>query len=199
MSSESRISRASTVGGTTSITRYTSALAGYGDYGAMQRIATATPSSANVTFSNIPQTYQDLMLVVYGREAVLTGTVRGIYYGFNNLAVASSYTWTELEGSGSAATSGRASANQFTWTGTFGTGIGSNIMSSAIFHILNYKNTTTYKTVLSRTATDYNGAGYVDLGVGLWQNTAAIFEIDMRNTWAAGTTIELFGIKASNS
>jgi hypothetical protein len=66
-----------------------------------------------------------------------------------------------------------------------------------ITHIMNYSNTTTYKTVLSRGSSANNIAiAYVDL----WRNTAAITSITLTPSSAtnfdAGSTFSLYGINA---
>jgi hypothetical protein len=70
--------------------------------------------------------------------------------------------------------------------------------TSTIISILNYANTTTYKTALSRAN---NAAGGVDAVVGLWRSTAAINSIKMAigggYSYAAGTTFTLYGIAAA--
>jgi hypothetical protein len=64
---------------------------------------------------------------------------------------------------------------------------------------MNYSNTTTYKTTLSR---DGNvNQSVVESSVGLWRSTAAINIITMgdfgASTMAAGTTATLYGIAAA--
>lgn len=164
-------------------------------HGAVFPIAYATPSNSSVTFTNIPQVFQDLMLVVYGRDSALTGTVRSVYFGFNGVAVASSYTWTEMNGARAKPTSSRSTSNQFQFSNTFGTGITTNMEATSVYHMINYTNTSAYKTVISQSAADYNTAGNIDFATGLWQNTAAISEINLRNTWQTGSTIALYGIR----
>jgi hypothetical protein len=62
---------------------------------------------------------------------------------------------------------------------------------------MNYRNSTTYKTVLSRydDATKSTGAE-----VGLWRNTAAITSVLMKpgtGSFAAGSTFTIYGIAAA--
>jgi hypothetical protein len=71
----------------------------------------------------------------------------------------------------------------------------SNILTS----IQNYSNTTTYKSVLSRTN---NAATETKAVVGLWRATpAAITTIDVgtggANTFQTGSTFTLYGIKGA--
>ena len=72
----------------------------------------------------------------------------------------------------------------------------STVGGLAIGHFMNYANTTTYKTVLSR----YNIASLgVEAGVSLWHNTSAITSLEVWCNspyyWVAGTTFTLYGIR----
>ena len=72
--------------------------------------------------------------------------------------------------------------------------------SVQILQLMNYSNTTTYKTILSRTNAAANG---VDATVGLWRSTSAITSIEigknsgMSGTFQIGSTFTLYGIKAA--
>ena len=69
--------------------------------------------------------------------------------------------------------------------------------SNAITHIMNYTNTTTFKTVLNRTN---NAAVGVGLSAGLYRSTAAITTFDalpLLANWSVGTVFTLYGIKAA--
>jgi hypothetical protein len=62
---------------------------------------------------------------------------------------------------------------------------------------MNYSNSTTYKTILSRG--NVTGTG-IDLNVSLWRSTAAITNITVTSftsTYTAGSTFTLYGIKAA--
>jgi hypothetical protein len=63
---------------------------------------------------------------------------------------------------------------------------------------MNYANTTTYKTVLTRANAAASG---VDASVGLWGSTAAItsitFDLPLVRTISTGSTFTLYGIKAA--
>jgi hypothetical protein len=61
---------------------------------------------------------------------------------------------------------------------------------------MNYANTSTYKTVLTR-SNKYDRVGAI---VGLWRSTAAINSITLTaysNTYAIGSTFTLYGIAAA--
>lgn len=171
-------------------------------HGAVVPIAYATPSSATVTFSNIPQTYQDLLIVLYARDTNAS-TVGGIYGAFNGTyGGAANYSLTRLFGDGASATSNRVSNQTFIAADGYypGASSTSGIFGSGEIHILNYANTSTNKTYIHRMAADQNGSGYSYLSVGLWRQTAAISSIYLQlvSNFAAGTTIALYGIRSVN-
>lgn len=169
--------------------------------GALVPIGTVNVTSSNsvqfLGFSSIPQTYQDLMLVVNARSARALSTI--------NFHVTSNsgqfFSGTVLFGDGSTAQSSRFS-NTFDPTDGFfpAASSTSGFFGSSVSHILNYANTSTYKTTLTRFATDMNGGGGTGLYANLVRSTNAITTLnvytDFADYWAAGTTATLYGIKA---
>lgn len=156
-------------------------------------IATTTLGSQtpSITFSSIPATYTDLRVVV-----VCTASVNGaqIVTRFNG-DTATNYSYTQLQGSGTTASSGRATSQTYL---LFLNGGGSTtIPTFAVMDIFSYTGSTN-KTVLTSNNTDKNGSGNVVSSVGLWRSTAAITSIllDMSD-FKAGTTATLYGIKAA--
>jgi hypothetical protein len=187
---------------TTTKTDYPSMLAGYGDFGALQRIAyfTSASSFANYTFSNIPQTFQDLRVVLYARDTNTTAGALGLYFGVNGDTAGTSNSITALIGNGSSATSGRSTNQSTAVVGTIPSANStSGIFGAFTMEILNYTNTTTFKTFLSRSAADLNGSGETRLTVSLWRSTNAITSMifGANTAFAAGTTIALYGVRAS--
>jgi hypothetical protein len=150
-------------------------------------------ATASVTFSSIPSTYTDLMLV-----SSITNSSAGSNYSLSfrfNGDTGSNYSNTYLYGNGSSATSGRES-------GTF-INIGNTTFTSGTFSpmtisIQNYANTTTYKTIIGR---GNNVGAYVMAAVGLWRSTTAITSItiapEFTVNWNAGSTFTLYGIQAA--
>lgn len=167
-------------------------------HGAMVPIASqvGTSSGVEITFNNIPQVYQDLRLVINALPSN-SATVAGIY--FNN-TVATTFSTTVLIGNGSSASSLRNTA-QFTYVpGGFNT-ISTSNPSSITVDILNYANTTTFKTLIGRMASDQNGSGYTTLSVGMRNLTDAIQSLSLSTLsgsfyWTANTTATLYGIRS---
>jgi len=150
---------------------------------------TLSSAAASVTFSGIPQTYTDLVVVFAG--SITTG-FDAINMQFNG-DTGTTYSRTVLTGNGSSATSSRDSNATSMQIGIVGTE-----QSSSIWNIMNYANTTTNKTVLSR---GNSSANSVRANVGLWRNTAAITSITITaasSTFISGSTFNLYGIATSD-
>jgi hypothetical protein len=152
-------------------------------------IATTTLGSAaaSVTFSSIPGTYTDLVLVA-------SGTATGDFstsFQFNS-DTGNNYSATLLYGTGSAAASGRNSNTDVGYAGR----VGSN-GSVSIHHIMNYANTTTYKTAISR---GNNPSNITMANVCLWRSTSAITTVKLNcdgGNFSTGYTFTLYGIAAA--
>jgi len=159
-------------------------------------IATQTLSSAasSVTFSSISGSYTDLVLVTTAKNA--TGAQYRLQLSFNGDRGTSIYSVTKLTGNGTTATSSRAT-NATYGAILIGT-IGSTNFDNAITHIMNYANTTTYKTVLSR---GNETAAEVNAEAGLWRSTAAItsltLDLETSINFSIGSTFSLYGIASS--
>jgi hypothetical protein len=156
-------------------------------------IATTTLTSAvpSVTFGSIPQTYTDLIIV---QNSIGTVSNDSVNLQFNS-DTGSNYSVTRLTGNGSAAASNRYSNQPSLQIGDYQQTSSEFAIYTA--HIMNYSNSTTNKTVLSRSNT---ASQWVALMVGLWRNTAAITSIRLlpgSGNFSAGSTFTLYGIKAA--
>lgn len=155
-------------------------------------IATNTlgSNSPSVTFSSISGTYTDLVLVFNG--SVTTPEDFQIQV---NSDTGANYSRTWVTGNGSTAASSRATGDtkmRLAQNGYATTGI-----SNVIVHFMNYSNSTTFKTVLSRAN---NSATGTDGIVNLWRSTSAITSIYVyvpSGNFATGSTFTLYGIKAA--
>ena len=159
-------------------------------------IATTTLGSAQLsyTFNSIPATYTDLVIIGY-IAGVSTATGAGIQF---NSDTSTNYSMTNLGGDGTSATSVRqtsATYIRFAYTGAFRT------TNTGIFkiNVMNYSNTTIYKTTISRTDITTDGT---EAEAGLWRNTNAITSMTIlptngSYTFSTGSTFTLYGIKAA--
>jgi hypothetical protein len=152
---------------------------------------TFSGSTNSVTFSSIPATYTDLRLVMaynIGSELVQAR--------FNG-DTASNYSCTNLYGNGTTASSNRRS--NFTEARLGLEGVNTTSEGVLTVDFMDYSNTTTYKTVLSRCN---HAAQSVNARVNLWRSTTAINTIlisTLNASWnfTSGDTATLYGIKAA--
>ena len=153
-------------------------------------IATTTLGSATsqVIFSSIPATYTDLILVMN------TGlSTQGALNARLNGDTSTNYSTTRLYGDGSTASSDRFSNQDYLDFGFLPNSLNNN----SIVHFMNYSNTTTNKTMLTR----WNSTGFVTATVSLWRSTSAINAIRLYSSLGynlnAGSTFTLYGVKSA--
>jgi hypothetical protein len=145
--------------------------------------ATVAVATSTVTFTAIPSGYTDLVLVIGGAAS----SAQGMFLYFNN-DTGSNYSRTFMYGDGTSALSSRSADGKVLEIGS--------AISTVTANIMNYSNTTTFKTTITRGGSASNLAL---AEVGLWRNTAAINRIDVvtgTGTINVGTTISLYGIAA---
>ena len=155
-------------------------------------------ATGTVDFTSIPQTYTDLIIVVQGTT---TADNVDIQMYFNSDNTSGLYSKTQLEGTGSAAGSGRTSGANFIGL-TSNIGVDDTNPSIITLQFNNYSNTTTFKTVLSRETMWHSTYPGTALRVGLWRNTNAITSVSLKvngSTWKSGSTFNLYGILAGNA
>ena len=158
-------------------------------------IATQTLGSAqsSVTFNSFSG-YTDLRLVM--TPIATSGSTTYVALQFNG-DTGTNYSETYMTGNGSSGTSARDSNVNATYL--YNTGAPTSAGLVVTTDIMNYSNSTTYKTLITRSN---NASAYTNAYVGLWRNTAAITSIVIAptggsGTYAAGSTFTLYGIKAA--
>jgi hypothetical protein len=148
-------------------------------------LATVTlgSSAASVTFSSIPATYRDLILIVNG-TASAGQNIKGI---FNSDSTASNYSRVTAYGDGSSTASGSANDNSFLYFQTS--------QSIITCQVMDYSATDKHKSVLVRTS----NSSLAEMTAARWANTAAITSFQIlttTGTFSTGTTFSLYGVIA---
>ena len=148
-------------------------------------------SASSVSFTSISGSYTDLILAA----SVGSASAEDLRLRFNS-DTGSNYSTTMLYGTGSAAGSARTTSATSITAGFYWGGLPSTL-SALIIHIMNYSNSTTYKTVLTRAN---NTSQEVDAFVGLWRSTSAITSVTLlpnnSASFASGCMFTLYGIKS---
>lgn len=152
-------------------------------------LSSAAPS---VVFNSITGTYKDLV-VEYIVQSSDTNP-QDVILRFNS-DTGTNYSYTNVNGTGTAAGSYRLSSVSSITCDFYGTPT-STRWSSSIINIMSYANSNVNKTVLIRTGAAASG---VEAIVGLWRSTAAITSLNFALTgssvnFAAGSTFRLYGI-----
>lgn len=153
-------------------------------------IASTTLGSAvtTVTFSDIPGTFTDLVIV-----AAVKGSASAYpRIQINGSGANLSRLW--LAGNGSSASSSKSSDNYI--VGGLYWNTADNAFTT-ITHIFGYSNTTTFKTLLTRAS---NASVGVEAVVNTWRTTSAITSFSYyasSGNLAIGSTFSLYGIKAA--
>ena len=148
-------------------------------------IATQTLTSpvSTITFSSIPSTYTDLVLIISGSASAQVD----LRYTLNSDS-GSNYSRTYIVAT---PFSGRDSSLTYLPISYL-----DSTLTTSIVNFLNYSNTTTFKTVIERAG----HSGGTNSIVGLWRSTAAISSITLTTssgTASVGSTFTLYGIKAA--
>ena len=144
-----------------------------------------TSSAASVTFSSIPATYRDLVLVA---DALSTSST-ALEIEFNSDS-GNNYYIVQMHGDGSSAASGTE-----TWSAFYPyAGVTNTNRMLAVVQIMDYSATDKHKSILARS----NRADQrVAANAGRWANTNAITSIKLTasgHSLASGTTFYLYGI-----
>jgi hypothetical protein len=152
---------------------------------------TLTTAQSSVTFSSIPGTYTDLVIVC---QVAFVTAANEIRLRFNSDS-GSNYSYTRLKGNGSSASSDRYSNDNHIHIGSPGNDA---VIGNSINQINNYSNTTTYKTVVSRS--NFTNRELIATA-GTWRSTAAITTVYIDNSGGqnitSGSTFTIYGIKAA--
>jgi hypothetical protein len=167
-----------------------------------ESIATSTVGgggTSTVTFSSIPSTYTHLQVRFIARTSNAS-TGDGLAFRYNS-DTGNNYNYHYVFGDGSttgASGSAVAVSRNIIYRPT-GASAGASMFGVGIVDILDYKNTSKYKTVRNLGGADSNGSGVSIFTSGLWMSTTAITQIDI--TSDSSSTIQqyssfaLYGIK----
>lgn len=155
-------------------------------------IASNTLSSAasSITFSSISGAYTDLRLIYNIKNS--TTSAAGIMT-FNGDS-SSIYSFTNIWGSGSTANSNVSSSDAYINFGDYN----STTECFLIIDLMNYSNTTSYKTCLIKTNPSQYSRIYSHMGI--YKSNSAISSVTITTgsgQWASGSTVSLYGIAAA--
>lgn len=151
-------------------------------------VVIANGSANTYTFSSIPQTYNDLVLIINTINSQSGGNVSIRFNGDSS----GNYSRTFFYGDGTTAVSGRD-----TNSGSMLGGATHPNGAYVAWDIFNYISASTNKTVLEQ---HIEASRLVAAQVGLWRNTSAAIstiEVTTQTALNSGQVITLYGIKAA--
>jgi hypothetical protein len=148
-------------------------------------------ATGSVTFSSIPATYRDLIIV--GDNLKTTSSTASVFIRFNGATA--NYTGTAIRGNGT----DTAASNNAGQTDRLFSNLSSEptttTASNFIFQIMDYSATDKHKTTIHR---GNNSADATEAGAGRYASTSAITSVqvgmDLGLSFAAGGTFALYGI-----
>jgi hypothetical protein len=152
-------------------------------------LATVTlgTAAASVTFSSIPATYRDLILVMNGSPS--TGSYAFLRF---NGDTGSNYNYVFMYGDGSGTASSLFSNQTQGYIGN----IDATVRTTFIAQVMDFSATDKHKTFLSRNG---QADGLVIATAGRWANTSAVTSMSVNinsGTFAIGHTFSLYGVIA---
>ena len=154
---------------------------------ALSTVTVGAGGAASIDFTAIPATYTDLVLI-----CISEATPGPEIWMRVNGNTGTNYSRTLLSGNGTTAISNRTSNATKAFLND---GVTANLPSNQIVNIMNYSNTTTCKTIISRSNSTSDAAQTI---VNTWRSTDAINSItilfDRASTFNAGSTFTLYGI-----
>jgi len=160
---------------------------------AIQTVTVGAGGAASIDFTNIPQTYTDLHLLVSLREESSTSAVA--FIKFNNATANRSERY--IQGNGSSATSGTTSVLQFIVCQPSDT---ASTFGNASIYIPNYTSSN-FKSVSSDSVSENNAtSAFSRLVAGLWADTSAINQITITTDTgdvAQYSTATLYGVTSA--
>ena len=185
-----------------SLNKYDSFLGGNAYYvpPSFESVATTTVGaggSSTVSFSSIPSTYKHLQ--IRGLSRATAGGIGAFFIQFNS-DTGTNYADHRIEGNGATAYTDRNTSAIRALSGLqAGSTTGANIFGGSVVDVLDYQNTSKYKTIRALSGIDNNGSGNIAFGSGLWMSTSAVTSITLipENTaFAQYSSFALYGIKA---
>lgn len=167
----------------------------------IQTVTVGAGGVSSIDFTSIPSTYQHLQIRYIAKSTNAATAADNLGLRFNS-DTGSNYTRHYLDGSGTTVTSGNnTSVTQVYATCGQSSATYTNVFGGGIIDILDYANTSKYKTSRAMSGVEFTAAGgAIQYTSGLWMSTSAISSINIRalsGNLAQYSTFALYGIKAS--
>jgi hypothetical protein len=169
-----------------------------GAFDALASVTVGSGGAASIAFNGIPSGYKHLQIRAFVKDSYNSsnGAQEG-WLQFNS-DTASNYSYHRINGNGST-TSASAVASNTVMDNEISIAYGNTqTFGVAIIDILDYTDTSKFKTVKSLNGADLNGSGYVRFASGCWRSTSAVTSIVFGGTissFAQYSSFALYGVK----
>ncbi len=154
---------------------------------------TLSSAVADYTFSSIPGTYTDLIVIINGGTS---SSGQSIGMRFNGDS-GNNYYSVDMWGNGTSPSFSRLASTSFIRVVGRGIGTDSSLIDNSVTHIQSYSSSSLKKAVINRSTV----SGGVTASGGKWNSASAITSITFfgegPSNLITGTTIALYGIKAA--
>lgn len=153
-------------------------------------------AQASITFTNIDQSYTDLVCIFKCEQNTLSNIA--MRFGNGSIDTGTNYSSTVMDADGASyfAASSAYANNNFQQLDYWAAG--ADKIKFCIINIPNYSNTTTYKGALIRLGAEDREVAFI---ATQWRNTAAINQIQVLpnggGNLKAGSICTIYGIKAA--
>ena len=156
-----------------------------------------TSSASSVVFSNIPADYKHLQIRGIVRYSAEAGN-NPMYMTFNSDS-GSNYSWHGIFGDGASASAAAGSnRSRIDIDRIAGANAASNIFGTFVIDILDYANTSKFKTTRNLGGLDQNGSGFIFFESASWRSTDAVNTISFvppSDNFVQFSHFALYGIK----
>jgi hypothetical protein len=153
--------------------------------------------TAYVEFTSIPATYTHLQIRGIGRTTTGNFPTTLLYF---NSDTGSNYSYHQILGDGGVAAAGAANQSLMVLPPTSGSTQSASVFGAMVIDILDYKNTSKYKTIRALGGTDNNTTGQLTFNSASWRNTNAITTVKVSpgsGNFAEFSQFALYGIKGA--
>lgn len=158
-------------------------------YTPLANITLANSTNASVTFSSIPATYRDLVVIVNAIASVSNIQARFRLNGDTG----TNYSYVRMSGNGTTATSVGITALSLGQLSAIAAATTTGALQIKM-DILDYTQTNKHKTIISRADQPANAT---EAFSNRWASTAAVTSVTIltnSGNWAIGSTFALYGI-----
>jgi large repetitive protein len=157
---------------------------------AIQTVTVGAGGAANISFTNIPQTYTDLCILVSSRKSLST-TLGYTSINFNGDS-GSNYGYVFLNGAGTGIYQNLTSPSTFLFFSSDDQGSTANTFGNTSIYIPNYVSNTGFKSVYTHCVSENNSAAnaYMDIHSGIWRSTSSITSIVLADTLTSSSFVQ---------